>query len=169
MNKLRSYSIDDVQVIESRGPWQSKSGGALNVHLALPREVLGAFLDYDNPEFGRVESQSGYDIRGLRHYAVSGIPAGGIGGNEYHRARTEYVRAAAGRAVWQCVDISGREREFLLDGTRGIIVPPFITHTYEALEDNTTLEVLCNTLFIPEEPLTHDIFTPPIPMQQHLC
>jgi dTDP-4-dehydrorhamnose 3,5-epimerase-like enzyme len=162
MKEIRTYSIDDVQVIDSRGPWQSKSGGQLNVHFALPREALEAFLDYDNPEFSIVESRSGHDIRGLRHYAVSDIPAGSIGGKEYHRARTEYVRAAAGSAIWQCVDIAGREREFQLDGTRGVIVPPYITHTYQALEDNTSLEVFCNTLFVPDEPLTHDTFMPPV-------
>ncbi|HTH72330.1 MAG TPA: hypothetical protein VL737_03120 [Candidatus Pristimantibacillus sp.] len=157
-------SVDDIQVIDNSrfmevgGRWRAKSGGFLTVQFALPKEVIGALLDYDNPAFDQVEEESGVDIRGLRSYQVEGIPQGSIGGQEWHRARTEYVTALAGSALWQCVDPSGREREFVLDGRTAVLQPPGILHTYEALEDDTRLEVVCNTLFIPDNKKTHDTF-----------
>lgn len=154
-----SASVEDIQVVETRGPWNSKSGGFLNVLLALSRVQTEAFLDYDNPEFERVQQESGVDIRGLRSYSVSKIPKGSIGGKEYHEARTEYVTAPLGAAVWFCVDRAGREKEFHLDGSKSVIMPPGILHTYEAQKDDTTLTVICNTLFVPEDPLTHDTYT----------
>lgn len=152
-------TVNDINHVTERGPWKSKSGGDLTVQLALPREAALAFFDDSNPAFDTIEDESGYDIRGLRTYTVSHIPEGSIGGKEWHVARTEYVQALAGSALWQCVDFQGSEREFVLDGTSAVIMPPGILHTYEALEDDTRLQVICNTLFIPEDPKTHDTFS----------
>jgi hypothetical protein len=152
------YGVSDIRLIESRGPWDTKSGGKLNVLFALSRAELDAFLDAENPEFDIVQSSSGYDIRGLRSYSVSEIPNGSIGANEWHRARTECVIALSGRALWHCVDLAGDERNFTLDGSNAVITPPGILHTYTALEDDTRLQVICNTLFIPDEPSTHDTY-----------
>lgn len=162
MKTFDRYTVDDIKVVEARGPWESKSGGALNVSFALGSLELAAFLDVDNPEFTKVEAATGIDIRGLRSYRITDIPEGSIGGQEYHRARTEYVQVLAGRALWLCSDNQGNEREYELDGRTGVITPPGITHSYEALEEGTGLEVVCNTLFIPEDPRTHDTFRPPI-------
>lgn len=65
----------------------------------------------------------------------------------------------AGAALWQTVDFNGNEREFVLDGKTAIIQPPGILHTYTALEDGTRLQVICNTLFDPNDPRTHDSYT----------
>jgi len=151
--------IDDIQEIKSRGPWRSKSGGDLNVLFALPQEQVSSFLDFENPEFDITQEISGHNIRGLRSYTVSDIPKDSVGGKEWHRARTEYVSALAGSVVWQCVDFAGKEREFILDGRSGVIIPPGILHTYVGLEDQTTLQIICNTLFIPEDSLTHDTYS----------
>ena len=153
------YTVDDIQQIESRGPWKSKSGGDLNVMLALPQEQLNVFLNFENPEFDYIQEASGENIRGLRSYTVSDIPRESVGGKEWHRARTEYVSALAGAALWQCVDLAGKEREFTLDGKSSVIVPPGILHTFVGLEDRTALQVICNTLFVPEDPLTHDTYS----------
>ena len=163
-HELPDTSVDDIQVIDNSrfmqvgGRFNAKSGGILTVQFALPKAVIGALLDYDNPAFDEVEAESGMDIRGLRSYQVAGIPEGAIGGQEWHMARTEYVTTLAGRALWQCVDPSGREREFVLDGTTAVLQQPGILHTYQALEDGTCLEVVCNTLFIPDNKKTHDTF-----------
>ena len=56
----------------------------------------------------------------------------------------------------QCVDFSGKERKFILDGKTSVMMPPGILHIYTALEDHTSLQVIANTLFLPNEPLTQD-------------
>lgn len=147
--------VQNITPIDTRGPWKSKSGGELNVLLALSRSSLHKFLDYDNPEFDRLPE----DLRGLRTYTVSDIPKNSVGGGEWHKARTEYIGALAGSALLQCVDFSGNEQEFILNGHSSIIMPPGILHTYTALEDSTTLQVLANTLFIPEDSRTHDTYS----------
>lgn len=157
--ELPNASVDDIRVIDARGPWDAKSGGRLMVHYALSGTNLVEFLDVDNPAFGEIQEDSGVDIRGLRCYTVRDIPKNSVGGREWHLARTEYVTALAGAALWQCVDPQGGEREFVLDGSQAIIQPSGILHTYTALQDDTCLEVVCNTLFDPNDPRTHDTFS----------
>ena len=150
-------SVDDIRVIDVRGPWNSKSGGLLEVHFMLTDEEVDALRDRGNPEFAAVEEATGgVNIRGLRCYTVSKIPKGSIGAQEWHRARTEMVRAVTGKALWVCTDPFGGKREIELDGTKLVMTPPGILHEYRALEDDTTLEVICNTQFIPDDPRTHD-------------
>jgi hypothetical protein len=157
--ELPSISVNDIEIIDSHGPWNTKSDASLMVHYALPRVALESFLDFDNPAFEAIEEEAAADIRGLRSYTVGDISKDSVGGLEWHMARTEYVNALAGAALWLCVDPAGREREFVLDGSQGIVQPPGILHTYKALEDNTCIEVVCNTLFVPEDPRTHDTFS----------
>lgn len=152
-------TVNEIQVVETKGPWQSKSGGELHVLFGLNQAQTSAFFDFDNPEFDRVSKESGLDIRGLRSYTVSGIPKDSIGAQEWHRARTELVRAERGSAMWTCTDLEGNERSFTLDAKTAVITPPGILHTYQALEDNTKLQVICNTIFIPEDSHTHDTFS----------
>lgn len=154
-----NYTVNDIQEITARGPWTSKSGGELNVAFALPQEQLKAFLDFENPEFDYVEKVSGHNIRGLRSYMVSDIPEESVGGKEWHRARSEYIGALAGSALWQFVDFAGNEREFVTDRKTSVIIPPGILHTYTGLEEGTALQIIANTLFVPEDPLTHDTFS----------
>ena len=104
--------------------------------------------------------ETGYNIKGLRSYTVSNIPKGSIGGKEWHKARSEYLYVPSGSATVQCIDLAGDEKTFTVTSKQAIIIPPGILHTYTALEDNTKLQVICNTLFIPNEPGTHDSFLP---------
>lgn len=115
----RTTSVHEIQVIGAKGAWSSKSGGVLEVSLALPRTALEKFLDFDNPDFDEVPS----DIRGLRTYIVRDIPMGSVGAKEWHKIRTEYMTALAGRARVKCVDFSGEARDFILDGKSSIIIP----------------------------------------------
>ena len=153
-----STTIQDIRTIEARGPWATKSGGSLNVLMALPQDEATMFFDANHPGFSAIEQATGVNIRGLRVYNVSDVPRGSIGGMEWHGVRTEFVSALGGKALWQCADVDGKETEFVLDGTRSVLLPPGILHTYIALEDNTRLQVVCNTLFIPEDPRTHDTY-----------
>jgi len=158
MSTPHVYTVDDIKTFETRGPWRSKSGGELNVLFALSKDEVAAFLDMDNPEFDHVTEVSGHDIRGLRSYTVSGIQKDAVGGKEWHGVRTEYVRAVQGSVRWDCVDFAGNKREYVLDAGHAVMIPPHILHTYTGLESNTTLQVVCNTLFLPDEPTTHDTY-----------
>jgi dTDP-4-dehydrorhamnose 3,5-epimerase-like enzyme len=95
----------------------------------------------------------------MRSYIVSGIAKGNIGAQEVHLAHTEIVTALDGKALWTCVDLLGNEKVFTLDGSNVVVVPPGILHTYEALEDDTRLQVIANTLFVPEDTSTHDSYS----------
>jgi len=148
-------SVNEVQIIEIRGPWASKSGGDLNVLFNLDHAQVTAFLDYDNPEF---DSMPG-DMRGLRSYKVENVPKGSIGAKECHIARNEIVFAAKGSFSWKCIDLHGNEKEFILDGKTAVITPSGLLHIYEALEDDSTIQVVCNTGFAPEDPATHDSYS----------
>jgi hypothetical protein len=154
-----STTVHDIRTIETRGPWKSKSGGSLNVLLALPQDEVEQFLDYANPEFDAVQQATGLNIRGLRTYNVSDIPKGSVGGMEWHGIRTEIVSALGGQALWQCVDVDGGETEFVLNQDVSVLMPAGILHTYVALEDDTRLQVVCNTLFDPEDSRTHDTYS----------
>lgn len=154
-----STTVDDIRIIETRGPWKSKSGGSLNVLMALGQDEVEAFLDYDHPEFDALQKETGVNIRGLRTYNVSEIPKGSVGGLEWHSIRTEIVSAIGGQALWQCVDVDGGETEFVLNRDVSVLMPPGILHTYVALEDDTRLQVVCNTLFDPEDSRTHDTYS----------
>lgn len=155
MSLLRNTTIDDIKVLKPRGPWASKSGGQLNVLFNMNRDEVESFLDYDNSSFADVAQ----DIRGLRTYTVSDIPKDSIGGKEWHMVRTEFLHALSGAVVLECVDLDGKEIEHILDGAHSVIIPPRILHTYQALRDKTCLQVVANTLFLPEDPMTHDTYS----------
>lgn len=154
-----SYSVNDIKQLSAKGPWQSKSGGILNVLFAMPEAETQLFLGYDNPEFERIRISSGINIKGLRSYTVSNIAKGSVGAKEWHRARSEYLFAPKGGADIICVDFEGNEASFHVSPKEAIVIPPTILHTYTATEEDTMLQVICNTLFVPEEPETHDSFS----------
>lgn len=156
---MRSYSVNDVAQIKAQGPWHSKSGGVLKVLFALPQLETERFLGYDNPEFERIAVEHGRNIRGLRSYTVSNIAKGSIGGKEWHKARSEYLFAPKGSADVECTDVYGNKATFHVTATEAIIIPPMIFHTYTATDKDTSLQVICNTLFIPEKPETYDTFS----------
>ena len=157
MKKLgRVPTVDDVQVIEAHGPWGTKSGGKLNVVFAMPlATVQDRYLHYEDAELGQVP----FDIRGLRAYTVRGLPSTRIGGTEWHRIREEMIFALEGSVRWTCEDLLGGKRDFTLDVGVGVWMPPFILHTYEVREEGSGLLVIANTLFVPDDPRTHDTYS----------
>lgn len=148
------HTVDQIKTIEIRGPWASKSGGDLNVLFNLPQDELEAFLDYNNPEFDNMPG----NMRGFRSYKVSNVPKGSIGAKECHLARNELVFAGKGSFSWKCVDLNGGEKTFVLDGNTAVLTLSGLYHVYEALEDDSTIQVICNTGFDPDNPATHDSY-----------
>lgn len=150
-----SPSINDVIVTEAGGEWPTKSGGTLNVLYKLNWNIVERFLRYDDTELQNIP----VDIRGLRSYRVKNIPKGVIGANEWHKVRNEIVFVLKGKMKWTCTDIYGDSKEFILDGTQAIFTPHHILHTYEGLEEDSTISVLANTLFDANNPATFDSYS----------
>lgn len=149
-------TIADIEIIECKGPWPTKSNGELNVLFGIKFEdIQKKYFSYNNSELNKIP----WDVRGLRSYRVNGLSKGSIGANEWHRIRNELVFATKGKVRWTCEDIYGNTTEHILDSAYGIWIPPFILHTYEALEQDCELLVTANTLFRPDMPITHDTFS----------
>ncbi len=148
-------SVNEIIVTEAGGDWPTKSGGFLNVLYKLDWTIVNRLLAYDEDELKEIP----VDIRGLRSYRVTNIPQGTLGANEWHKVRNEVVFALKGRIKWTCTDTYGESKEFILDGSQAVFTPHHILHTYEALEEDSTISVLANTLFDPSDPNTFDTYT----------
>lgn len=146
-------TIDDVTFVEFKGPWRTKSDGELNVLLALTQAALKTFLHHESTD------QSPVDTHGLRIYKVSDLSKGSVGANEWHRIRNEYTFVTKGVVSWRLQDKNNEYIEYTLTPSNGgIIIPHHIMHTYKALEDDTEIVVIANTLFNPEDASTHDTY-----------
>lgn len=150
-------TVDQIEVLEPRGPWTTKSGSKLWVISALPIEVAIDYFTYEQDELKKIPE--GFDIRGLRHYSNDGMPKGNKGGGEFHRIRKEIIFGTAGETAWECEDLDGGKRNFTLAPNFGIKFNPFILHTYEVKEENSGILVVANTLFDPEDPRTQDTYS----------
>jgi hypothetical protein len=149
-------TVNNTRVLRSKGPWPTKSNGQLNVLFSIGFTNLNEkFFHYEESELDKISP----DIRGMRAYSVESLQNKAIGANEWHRIRNELVFVIKGSVKWTCEDVSGHRSDVILDHTSGIWVPPFILHTYEALEDDTQIQVIASTLFLPGDPTTHDTYS----------
>ncbi|QQG40167.1 MAG: WxcM-like domain-containing protein [Candidatus Aenigmatarchaeota archaeon] len=152
---VKPQRVDAVRELEVSGPWLTKSDAALDVSLSMPLDELrDEFMACDPDELAHV----GTDIRGLRIYDVRGIEPGKVGGTEFHRVRQELAFCKRGAVEWVCQDVYGQIRTFVLTQANAVRVPPFIKHTYKALE-TSDLQVVANTLYNADNPRTHDTFS----------
>lgn len=147
--------VNEIIVTEAGGEWVTKSGGLLNVLFKLDYSLVERLLTYDSKELATIPQ----DIRGLRSYRVKQIPLGAIGANEWHKVRNEVVFAPQGRIKWTCQDAYGGVSEYILDGTQVVFTPHHILHRYESLDNNSSIAVLANTLFDPNDPATQDSYS----------
>lgn len=147
-------SVEHIREIRMTGPWQSKSGGWLSVPFALSHAEMLDLFDYDRSELNRISR----DIRGLRMFVLEDIPAGGVGGGEFHRIRIEIAFTVTGRVGWHCEDLYGRSKEFFPARDCILYFPPFILHTMEAIEDRSAVVVIANTLYDVADPQTYDTY-----------
>jgi hypothetical protein len=127
--KQKFPTVKDVQIIERRGPWSTKSGGELNVLFGLPFDQLkDQYFDYETAELLKIHE----DVRGLRAYFVSKLPKDAIGANEWHRIRNELVFALNGPVEWTFEDFYAEKETIVLDENNGVWIPNFILHSYKA-------------------------------------
>jgi len=153
---------EEVQVLQSHGPWRTKSNGELMVLYAttldLFKKIAGKFakdfFSYDEEELAKIPT----DIRGFRIYTVQNLSKGQIGGTEFHRIRKEFFFGLGGAVLLTCDDLFGDSRTFTIDTKSGIYMPNYLRHTYQVLEDNSGFMVIANTLFIPDDRRTHDTY-----------
>lgn len=149
-------TVSDMYAIEPGQTFTSKSGGTLTVPFKMSPEAMARFLQQDSDETIGLP-----DIRGFRIYKVSGIKKGAIGGIHFHRIRTQILTASKGSFRWECEDVYGDTRTFELQEGYGIYMPPYIFDRYTALEEDSEVTVICNTLFNPDDERTHDTFDEP--------
>ncbi len=147
--------VSTIKTFPAAGPWKSKSGGNLSVLCKLPIDVMNdCFFNYNPSDLAEVPG----DLRGFRTYTVRGMPKGGVGGTEFHVIRQEIVLGLEGSCLWTCEDLYGEKREFVVNPSAGIWVPPYTMHTVNVLEENTGFLIIANTLFNPDDQLTHDSY-----------
>jgi dTDP-4-dehydrorhamnose 3,5-epimerase-like enzyme len=150
-------TISDVQELEIKGPWTTKSDAELSVLFGLNQKELDSFFNYDETELKKLSQ----DVRGLRMYRVSGLKNQAKGANEWHRVKKEIIFVTRGSVHWLLADADGNTKEYTLTPeSQGIIIPPFILHAYTALEDDCEIIVITNTLFVVDDPGTHDFYEP---------
>ncbi|MFC1722564.1 WxcM-like domain-containing protein [Nanoarchaeota archaeon] len=147
-------TVADIEQISVRGPWDTKSGAELSVLQAFTYDQVQQFFTY-NPE---MLARHREDIRGLRTYTVRGIPEGKMGGGEFHKIRQEILIGLEGLVDLRCEDIYGGFRNFVLDSRSGVMIPPYMLHTYRSREHSGLL-VIANTLYDPDNPETHDTYS----------
>lgn len=151
--------VADIQVLPIKGPWNTKSGGFLNVLFNIPyADLAERFFVYDPDELQNISQ----DIRGLRSYHVSQLKKGSIGANEWHKIRNEIIFTPNGSIRLDCYDLDGETASIVIDQSQCAWVPPYIMHTYTALQDNTEIIVITNTLFDPSDASTHDTYSPDV-------
>lgn len=157
MPHIKPSMVSEITEIEIKGPWKTKSDAELSVLFALPIQTVQSLFNYNKDELSLLSQ----DIRGMRSYSVCNVRKGKVGGAEFHRVRTELLLATRGMVKLTCRDLYGNETDFIVDQKKGYLMPPFIMHTYEAVSDADLL-VVCNTLFDPKDPQTHDTYEPQV-------
>lgn len=151
-----------------KGPWTTKSNAILSVLFAQSQENLSlkqdpfelqlhhsGLFEYDQTELDHLPN---YNIRGLRAYTVRDINPGEVGGLEYHRIRHELLFCTKGEVLFRLTDVQDNQETIELTPGQGIVIDPFIVHTYVAIQPSD-LFVLCNTLYDPQNPISHDTFS----------
>jgi quercetin dioxygenase-like cupin family protein len=151
---MEDTHVDDVKVFSAQGPWKTKSNAVLMKLFELSFSEAQNFFSYDKEEIERLPK----DIRGFRSYTVRGIPKGTTGANEFHRLRRELLYVLEGKVKIVIEDLQGEKRDFVLTPTEGILCKPFIHHRYEALEEESGLIVITNTIFNVDDSTTHDTY-----------
>lgn len=147
--------VSDVDVSTTIGPWHSKCHGDLLVPVMLPFEQARRFLEYDTEELARLET----DIRGIRVFYLDHAEAGGMAGNQFHRLRTEIAFVVEGTVHWEFEDLYGGERKLVASQNLSVVIPPFVLHRATFGGDGGTLATLANTIYIREDPRTHDTYS----------
>lgn len=136
--------VSDIRFIRQKGPWITKSGGALSVLFAIPGDDAARFFT-ESP------------ISGFRIYQISNPKIEKTGGMEWHIYRQEIFLVAKGHIEWFFEDAWGNTAEFFQDGGTAIWVPNYIVHSYRAT-DECLLVVVANTIYDPLNPDTHDTY-----------
>lgn len=155
MHRSKYPTIDSVEVIESHGPWTTKSGGDLTVLFAAgPDKMQDHYFKYDGEDLAQ-----GPDIRGTRLYTITNLPIRSVGGMEWHKIRREMIFSIAGSVRWTVEDVRGAKKRVVVRAGTGIWLPPYILHKYETLENKSAMFVFANTLFDPANHETHDTYS----------
>lgn len=147
--------VEDAVVYASNlGPWDTKSGGKMNIVFAFNEEILKNLSDVDQRELDLVPQLE----LGYRAFHSTGLAAGSIGGRHFHRIKQETIALPKGKVEFLLEDLYGGSRRVTLDKiNRSLFIPPFIMHTYTVIEEAELIGV-SNTLYDADNPATHDTY-----------
>lgn len=147
-------SVADVVEIELKDQFTMESGAEQSILCALPYHMVQRLFKYNENELLRLPE----DIRGLRSYRINGIQEGKSEGGKFHRIGTELVFVLKGAIKMTCKDIEGSASTYILNQEKGILIPPYILHSYLVIEDSDLL-VISNTISNPDDPKSNDTYT----------
>jgi len=148
-------TINEIRVFKAQGPWKTSTGSSLSVRVALSFEwVTNSFLGYNSEELANISP----DIRGLRVYTVRNIPLERRSSSGFHKVRGEIAMGLDGKVELECEDVLGDSKKFIITPENGIWMPPYLLQTHQALEEDSGLILIANTLFVAEKKETHDTY-----------
>jgi hypothetical protein len=149
-------TINDIKILNAQGPWKTSTGSNLLIRAAFSFDwITKSFFEYDKGELAGLSE----DIRGLRVYTVRSLPLGKKSKSGFHKIRSEMAIGIEGKVELECEDLFGNSKKFIITPENGIWMPPYILQTHQALEDNSGLLLIANTLFVAENKDTHDTFS----------
>ena len=149
-----------------QGDYPTKSNGRLQVAFARPFDSLSRDNDtlglFSHPLFFAYNSaeleKAGADIRGLRGYCVVSPDKDALGAAEFHKVRYEILCCVTGRFELGVEDLTGKKEFYTLESGEAIEVPPYLMHTYRALDEKSLLFVIANTLFFVDDKTISDSY-----------
>jgi len=165
-------SVSNAISYDCDGPYKTKIGAELYVGWVLPKEsspnsedrnstalptgmTLEKFLRTDPSEIKMLmdyvrESHPNFDLdfSGDRLYFQPKMPvSNNPAGNEFHRIRREIIIPLSGKLQVELEDVYGTKRNEDLTCGRGLVIPPFIVHTFY-IEEPSSVLFRANTLFM---------------------
>ena len=120
-----------------------------------PNQFFKNFFDINQEELSRLPLEVQEYIKGWRTYWVK-LGQGAIAGGHYHRLKKEVFTVIDGEFLFKTEDVYGKKKEQSLDKNRGMIMLPFISHEVIGMAPSSTLKVIANSAFNPEDQRTHD-------------
>jgi hypothetical protein len=145
--------VDQARLLPIIGNIPTKSEALLHMFLQLPEREMAEFFSYGQDELKKLPAGR----KGLRLYGVTGLKEGKIGGKEFHRVKKEFFFMVEGSMRMECEDVYGDKKEFIVDRSHGLYIPPFVMHTYTMLAPGSFL-VVANTIFDRADKRTHDLY-----------
>ena len=165
-------SVKGISKYSCDGPYSPKSGSKLYVSHSIPLHSSYSLpegtdewmfnLDEIEEEklvnhvktelFSKGLSSFDFSMVADRAYFHENMREGSTGGKEFHRIRKELFFVRKGQLELELEDVYRNKKQFTLKKKQGVIIPPFMLHTYKVKQNNSILDVRANTGFFFNHP-----------------